>query len=392
MSNTLFVFNPDHELALASFEKNFQPKKNIQKIVEDLSTLPLWIKSNCYVLNSGINSEWKVIAERLNLQYCALDKIPYVQINDCEIWGWNPSIRRQLLMAGLSEKILPDDCQLQKIKVLTHRKTSIEAMKYLHKQLKIYKLPTIPTMVDKVNKALEYAEQDTCKIFKSPFSSSGRGIFTNKYVDNSFITWIKTTIKEQKNVIIEDFYDVIQNFAMEFIITQNEQKSVSFTGYSLFENNGVKYKHNILTTDKQIENHLSKYVDLSILNRVKEIIIDFIGMKIKDFYVGHIGVDMFIYRENSQFLLHPCVEINLRPTMGAVAHDFYKNFVNQNSNGIFAVDFFDSPEKLRLDHTQRLASTPPEIHNGRLIEGYLWLCPILENTKYRVRVEVNSEQ
>jgi hypothetical protein len=388
MSNTLFVFNPDHELALASFEKNFQPKKNIKKIVEDLPTLPLWIKPNCYVLNSDINLEWKVTAKRLDLQYCALDKIPYSQINDCEIWGWNPSVCHQLLMAGVSKKILPDDCQLQKIKALTHRKTSIEAMKYLHEQLKICKLPNIPIMVDKVNMALEYAGQNARKIFKSPFSSSGRGIFTNKYVDENFITWIKTTIKEQKNVIIEDFYDVIQNFAMEFIIAPNKQKSVSFTGYSLFENNGVKYKYNILTTDKQIETHLSKYIDLSILNRVREIIIDFINVKIKDFYVGHIGVDMFIYRENGQFLLHPCVETNLRPTMGVVAHDFYKNFVNQNSNGIFAIDFFESPEKLKLDHAQRLASAPPEICNGRLVEGYLSLCPILENTKYRVRVEV----
>ena len=37
-------------------------------------------------------------------------------------------------------------------------------------------------------------------------------------------------------------------------------------------------------------------------------------------YVGYIGIDLFVYRRGEVFALHPAVEINLRCTMGVLAH------------------------------------------------------------------------
>jgi hypothetical protein len=45
------------------------------------------------------------------------------------------------------------------------------------------------------------------------------------------------------------------------------------------------------------------------------------GVLLKDRYAGAFGIDMMVVRrdDGDGFLLHPCVEINLRRTMGHVA-------------------------------------------------------------------------
>ena len=45
------------------------------------------------------------------------------------------------------------------------------------------------------------------------------------------------------------------------------------------------------------------------------------GTLLKDRYAGAFGIDMMVIRrdDGDGFLLHPCVEINLRRTMGHVA-------------------------------------------------------------------------
>jgi hypothetical protein len=55
-------------------------------------------------------------------------------------------------------------------------------------------------------------------------------------------------------------------------------------------------------------------------------------------YIGYIGVDLFLYREKGQLCLHPCVEINLRTTMGVLAHFAYEQYVPEGKTGIFRLE------------------------------------------------------
>ena len=53
--------------------------------------------------------------------------------------------------------------------------------------------------------------------------------------------------------------------------------------------------------------------------QVSEKIKRFLAPRLKGIYHGPFGVDMLMAKNNCELLLNPCIEINLRRTMGHVA-------------------------------------------------------------------------
>ena len=66
---------------------------------------------------------------------------------------------------------------------------------------------------------------------------------------------------------------------------------------------------------------LEKYVSAELLDTIIRKATDYFSQLFGGRYTGPFGVDMMIVTSDRQegFLLHPCVEINLRRTMGHVA-------------------------------------------------------------------------
>ena len=78
---------------------------------------------------------------------------------------------------------------------------------------------------------------------------------------------------------------------------------------------------NILATENTKRQMISRYVSVDLLDKIKQNIIDRLQLGT---YRGPFGVDMMIVAptfnvQRSMFNVHPCVEINLRRTMGHVA-------------------------------------------------------------------------
>ena len=71
-----------------------------------------------------------------------------------------------------------------------------------------------------------------------------------------------------------------------------------------------------------IERYLSSYVGLEPLLLLQKEMRRILETLLRDTeYQGYLGVDMMIYQdsESNCFLIHPCVELNLRMSMGMVA-------------------------------------------------------------------------
>ncbi|MDR2683982.1 MAG: hypothetical protein LBB53_01210 [Prevotellaceae bacterium] len=383
----LYIFNPEHELALVNNDINYMPKSNIAQMIRDLTVLPLWFNSDCYLKDSYVNDEWKKNAEKLNLHYWLVDEINYKNVTELNVWGWNRTVCNILKNKGINTNFLPNDEQLARIRDLTNRQTAIAAFLFLKQKMPAYHFPETPLALTSEYLVRKFLHRRFKSVLKTPFSCSGKGIFINQQVTKKFKEFTQSVIKEQKCMIAEEYLEVIQNFAMEFQITDNQ---VYFVGYSLFETNGKAYAENVLMPDGEIEFFLEKFISKDLLNTVKQAFIEFIEQKIIPDYNGFLGVDMFVYEKNNSFLLNPCVEINLRPTMGLAAHEFYKNFVNSNKKGVFAIDFFKNSEELFFDHQKRFAENPPIFENSRLLSGYISLCPVFENTFFRIRVEIDK--
>ncbi len=96
---------------------------------------------------------------------------------------------------------------------------------------------------------------------------------------------------------------------------------------------------------------------------------------------------MFVYQQDGNFFVHPCVEINLRMTMGLVARLFYDKYVKNGETGTYMVDFYQNSNDLLADHLQK-SQQQLVVVDGKIQKGYVSLNPIHENTHYRARVEL----
>ena len=101
-------------------------------------------------------------------------------------------------------------------------------------------------------------------------------------------------------------------------------------------------------------------------------------------YAGCIGVDMLVYRQkDGSFAIHPCIEINMRYTMGMVALRLFQHYVAPRAVGDYRVSYEKEAGEALEKHRLMSETYPLRLANGRIQEGYLSLCPVTKDTHYR---------
>ena len=108
-------------------------------------------------------------------------------------------------------------------------------------------------------------------------------------------------------------------------------------------------------------------------------------------YYGPVGVDMMICRpsqDESQMRLFPCVEMNLRRTMGMVALAL-GSLLARGSTGDYRImcgrlpgEMLSRCEALRMSH-------PLETCGGHIVSGYLPLTPVYAETCFHACLVVD---
>jgi hypothetical protein len=157
-------------------------------------------------------------------------------------------------------------------------------------------------------------------VVKAPWSSSGRGI---RYIENkpdpSTEGWCANTIEKQGCITFEPYYNKIRDFGMEF--NANADGNIDYLGLSIFKTSKRTYTGSLLATEGTKLEYLSQYIDVSILKAVSETITTMLSALLLNKYVGPLGIDMMLVKQEgtNNLAIHPCVEINLRRTMGHVA-------------------------------------------------------------------------
>jgi hypothetical protein len=392
MNRPLYFFNPEHDLALANCDRNFNAPLQAKKLAHDLACLPLWYATpGSIILNTSSDNRWLKEMQLTfpQLNHSQLTSAPdFSSITTILPWGWDRAVCKQLSLLGADSALFPNTVQLEGIRRLSHRNISIQALEYIRQNIQFCNLlPTPAKILTSTHEADEYASEHKKVIFKAPWSGSGKGLCWSKdKMTESRRGWCRNTIEKQGSVIAEPIYDKLLDFAMEFSCSNGQ---TSFAGYSLFETDKGIYRGNFLMSNESIVQKIAKYgVSATHLLAIQSQLSTFITNHIAPFYSGLLGIDMFIYQENGLIKLHPCVEINLRMTMGCVARIFYDNLVSPDANGYFYIDHYMNAEELWKDHQQRKASLPLKTVDGRITQGYLSLIPVNKQSNYRVRVEI----
>ena len=379
----LYIFNPEHDMALANFSPYYMPPQEIIHMKEDLCFLPVWYASE----DSYISIYDKGIISTFNGQISSFKRFSEERFvddfPDSEIipWGWNPSLVHSLLSSGVLEKQCPDTTKLERIHYLSGRQQCIDVLDSLSSIEgtcgKAYQCNNISDIKNLLNTHPQV-------VFKSPWSGSGKGLtFTSVSTWNDNIEKrLLRIIRSQGCIMAEPVYNKVLDFAMEFYSDNNG--SISFIGYSMFNTDAHgSYKSNILMSNELIEQRLSEYISSSILSEVRDSLIKKLGTMFSGDYTGYFGVDMMICDENGRYLLHPCVEINLRMNMGVVSRILFDRYVKESSTGKFAIEHYISDGEALAVHNERASRYPlVKDNDGKIISGYLPLTPIIDSTRY----------
>ena len=313
----IYLFNPEHDLALAHGAHNYTAPPFARQLRHDLRLLPAWVApAGSYI---AIPDDCSVDEDRRWLQNHHLDitPVPISQIadlGDCRIhpWGWDATLRHQLQQAGVSPDYLPSDEQLDWIRRLSHRRTSIA----VHQALGNAFSPC-PVELSTVNEVNAFMRQHPGCYLKMPWSGSGKGIYRviDPTGDNHVPRWIAGALHRQGSLLCEVGLDKVQDFAIECNCRDGHTMLI---GYSLFDSDFHSQfgSGRVAPMDELHVMLLRLYPGLDpVIAQVLMTIDDLIAPH----YNGYLGVDMMLYRDSDgNMALNPCVEVNLRMTMGMV--------------------------------------------------------------------------
>lgn len=388
----LYVFNPENDLALANNQWNFIAPASARKMRQDLETLPVWwtSKEDCVWVSK--------IPDHLPFEQLGLMSRfvlhPHVRAHhELEPWGWSPLMRAQFLRGGIDTSCLPSENQLSLWRQFSGRGFAVHVLQMLQERISVSADKSacfcgqsfFCTSAEQVN---ELFLRFPHTILKAPWSGSGKGLRLGMPVLQPPLTgWCNRLIREQGGVVLEPLYNKVCDFACEFHSDGNG--CVTYEGLSLFTttHQGI-YSGNLVSSEAEKEAVLGQWISLSVLEWLREQLTQIFSSTLGKEYSGAFGVDMMVCRaEDNRMLLHPCVEINLRMTMGMVAQ-FMKKWVADDICARFYIDFCAKPGELHQKSRVNATIRPPHFHEGKLIKGLLPLTPVTPETTYLACLEI----
>lgn len=390
----LRIFNPEHDLALAFGGTNYTPPPMARLLKRDLQLLPAWIGgSGDSVLSQDVDLDVKWLKD-LNDRYdLGVDVVSVGQIehfNEIQPWGWNKFLQRRLFLDGAKAEALKSDIDIENIRKLSHRRISIEVHRRFLERVEGLRDLT-PVECISLDEVLDFARRYPCAYTKAPWSSSGKGIYRALDINGlDFTRWCSGIIKRQGSIMCEKPLNSVLDFAMEFKCCKGVSE---FVGYSIFNNDAhSSFSGGLLGSTELLQNKIVQTLcDERLLNDVREVACIIIDELISPYYEGFLGIDMMIYRDDSgELCLNPCIELNLRTTMGVVSSIIGNRILDNGVEGTFHVDFFKTP--ITEEYCNELISKNPLqiTTNGKIKSGVQFLTPLYKDAQYCAYISVHD--
>ena len=324
------IFNPEHDLALASGSSRFTAPHAARQLHADLDFIPaFWAQATEAVLVSDAamaREKTRRLVSRLGQMGIRVSPhTSFIEPKDLRTvvadgvipWGWDAALCHDLCQIGVREACLPPSDVLKGIRDCSHRRTSALALQELHLEEMVGKSVEVRSS----EQITEYISHWGPLVLKAPWSCSGRGV---RFVDERGISdnvrhWADNVIRDQGSLMVEPYYNKVKDFGMEFLI--DADGTLRYLGLSLFSTLGSAYTGNVLATEFSKSQLLSPYVSVEKQLQIRLELERVLPPLLSGRYSGPLGVDMMVVGKVSEkgFYVHPCVELNLRHTMGHLA-------------------------------------------------------------------------
>ncbi|MCM1067060.1 MAG: hypothetical protein NC418_05745 [Muribaculaceae bacterium] len=339
----LLYFFPENDLALARNIARYTAPPAAVKLRMSGATLPLWYGDPAdRVLLQGVNSAWlsrvstlfDIAAEPYDYRRDGLTPAP---------WGWSKASRQSYLDLDFTPDELPDDARLDRLRMLSHRRTASEVAALLAEALPFAIAPAAVEL-DSIEAVEDFVRAHAGgAVLKLPWSSSGRGLVaTDEKIFAGQRAMIEGMLRRQGSVTAEPRYTKRLDFALLYTMHHGRCR---FDGYSVFDNTQLgSYAGNRLAPPHELEATIAQAGDPAQLARIREALPPILE-KVAACYEGPLGVDMMAV-DASGYCYAPVVEINFRMTMGHLCRIFYERHVSTGATGTFRVGRTEAPGRI----------------------------------------------
>jgi hypothetical protein len=396
----VYLFNPTCEYAVASGQPSWQPNLLLQKMEEDLCTLPLYFGCDKDVIivkkmpsegylkslgSIGINPP-----AFFPVQNIANDKtIAGMPKNRLVPWGWSPAAHRLLepLKPSCSAEFQDSPVARWKPEYRDYysrkfaRDILISLLPVLPPE---YVIPAglIPEICTSVKQVDELLSRWGKILVKAPWSSSGRGLqaVTKRPVVPKVWEKLQGIIREQGYIMVEPYLNRQLDLALQFELKKGK---VEFKGISrFFTDKKGQYQGNYLNGWKTgYHAELIEFAETMSGLLVQPLAAAIESSPLPKVYEGIFGIDTLIFPdEKGKLRINPCLEINLRLNMGLLSLRLEK-LIEPGRKGIFKIGYHQ--KQAYLSFLQEMELKYPPVFNGTLIHsGFFSLVPADEGTLF----------
>lgn len=307
----IHLFNPENDLALADNHANYTPPAAALRLRRGGALLPmLWADDSDAILvpDTSCMEEADRLRALFGLRGSPVTHSPAGFVPDP--WGWSEYTASAFRRAGVDTSLLPGAATLSTLRNLSHRRITVA----IH-----HCLGTDPSLTPVEAKSVEELSEAVARfggdaVVKLPWSSSGRGVILTGSMDRENLWRISAgSIRRQGSVMIEPRFDRIADFAMLFHCSEGTAR---FEGLSAFatDSRGA-YLGNIIAPQERIASRIDAGI-----SDFEQPLSDALTRLVAPHYSGWCGIDMLTYRTPSGGKeIAPCIELNLRRTMGVAA-------------------------------------------------------------------------
>lgn len=390
----LYCFNGGNEHALCHADKaSFTHSRLVQQMRCDLSLLLAWVAENPTEdkiwLPRGSSKEVPEYADMIAPCGCVWEddlphKLPLSSPLTLSLWAPEPSLMRSFarMVPSFNGRLLLPEAHSYPSYLFDRSQvgTLLDFMGEEYAALS----PRGCTSSVEIDRALYSLQSRERVVVKLPFSSSGRGVLLFELpLTQQKRQQLYSFLNTNERISIEPFWDKCADYAAEYKVAPDGD--VHFVGLSHFETKDFRYLYNHVQPPDVLWSGLAQRVGeqhlVQVIDRHKEFITRFIAPH----YRGVVGIDMFTYREGRarKELLHPAVEINVRSTMGFLAHQLYERYGAEQRSYRMHIKSYPREGLAWADFQQQKLLNPLKSSNrGTLLEGTFSLTYPTEKSRF----------
>ena len=311
---TVYLFNPENDLALAFGGVNYTATPRGKLMARDLAVLPAWLArpGDAVVVDDDSQRAW---LDSLGLGVDSVCSSELASLDKCRFqpWGWSASVRRRLQSRGVADAMLPTAGQVDAVCALSHRRLTVDIHRRVGELLGRELSPLPVELSDVASVQAFIAASGGCHL-KLPWSGSGHGIYrTADPQEDHMLRWVAGGLRRQGSLLCEKTLRRLQDFGTEW---WSESGRVRFVGYSVFETDAhSQYALGKVAPGSQLHQMLSERFPApdAVVSALESALTGLVAPR----YEGPLGVDMMYYLDDAgNTCINPCVEVNVRLTMG----------------------------------------------------------------------------